>query len=148
MSITIDVQYACTNKGLPDKNKFEQWAKTGIGSSLTDAEFTIRIVDEKEIKQLNNKWRGINKPTNVLSFPAGENHIVPDLLGDVIICAPQILKEASEQNKTPEAHWAHMVIHGVMHLLGYDHMNDDDAKKMESIEIEKLKLLSFPNPYE
>jgi probable rRNA maturation factor len=148
VTITIDVQYACTDKGLPDKKKFKFWAITGIGSLLTDAEFTIRLVDGKEIKELNNKWRGINKPTNVLSFPAGENPVVPELLGDVIICAPQILKEANEQNKEPNAHWAHMVIHGVLHLLGYDHINDDDAKEMESIEIEKLKLLSFPNPYE
>ena len=97
MTITIDVQYACTDKGLPDKKKFKFWAITGIGSLLTDAEFTIRLVDGKEIKELNNKWRGINKPTNVLSFPAGENPVVPELLGDVIICAPQILKEANEQ---------------------------------------------------
>ncbi len=113
-----------------------------------NSELTIRIVDEEEMKELNMRWRGIDNSTNVLSFPAGDNIIAPELLGDIAICAPVIEKEAIEQNKSQDAHWAHMVIHGVLHLLGYDHTNNDDAEIMESLEIKILNTLNFPNPYE
>ena len=148
MAITVNVQYASRCKDIPDKEKICYWARTCLDFMREDAEFTIRIVDEEEISKLNKKWRGFNKPTNVLSFPAGENPVSPELLGDIIICAPIIIKEAAEQHKESDAHWAHMVIHGLLHLLGYDHINNNDAVKMESIEIEKLKFLNYPDPYE
>ena len=97
---------------------------------------------------LNRTWRGIDKPTNVLSFPAGENPLMPELLGDVVLCAPVIAREAVEQDKRIDAHWAHMVIHGILHLTGHDHVKPREAKRMESIEIEKLNALKYPNPYE
>ena len=104
MSITIDVQYASSCRDIPDEKKFSKWATTCLDGIKQKAEITIRIVDECEISELNKKWRGIDKATNVLSFPAGENKIVPDLLGDVVICAPIILKEANEQQKDSDAH--------------------------------------------
>jgi probable rRNA maturation factor len=146
--ITVDVQYASSYKDIPTKKKLSHWSRTCLESILENAEFTIRIVDEEEITGLNKTWRGINKATNVLSFPSGGNQVVPELIGDVVICAPIISREADEQNKDIEAHWAHMVIHGLLHLLGYDHIEENDAKKMESLEIEKLKRLNYPNPYE
>ena len=100
------------------------------------------------IEPLNEKWSEKTGPTNVLSFPAESNHeILPKLLGDVVICAPIIAKEAEQQGKTVNNHWAHMVIHGALHLLGYDHINREDAKAMESLEIEVLNKLEIENPY-
>jgi probable rRNA maturation factor len=145
--ITIDVQYASGNSDIPDKKKLTRWAEACLESFVEDAELTIRIVGEEEISRLNKTWRGFDMPTNVLSFPAGGNEIVPQLLGDVVICAPIINKEASEQNKTLDAHWAHMVIHGILHLMGYDHTHKHDAEEMEALEIKKLKLLKYPDPY-
>ena len=148
MQINVDVQYATACTDIPDHEEFVNWARVCLESLKDDAEFTIRIVDESEITELNRKWRGIDKATNVLSFPAGDNPVMPQLLGDIVICAPVINKEAEEQRKTMDAHWAHMIIHGLLHLLGYDHVNDKDAEKMETLEIKKLKLLNYPDPYE
>ena len=148
MSITINVQYASSCLDIPDKKKFNKWATICLDGINQKAEITIRIVDECEISELNKKWRGIDKETNVLSFPAGENEVMPNLLGDIVICAPIIIREATEQNKDSEAHWAHMVLHGILHLVGYDHVNENDANVMESMEIEKLRSLNYPNPYE
>lgn len=148
MSINIDVQIVSKSSSIPDRKKIRVWAETCLESIKENAEFTIRIVDEPEIIELNNRWRGINKVTNVLSFPAGENVALPELLGDIVICAPVVEKEADEQNKAKDAHWAHIIIHGILHLLEYDHINDKDAQIMETIEIEKLAKLDFPNPYD
>ena len=147
MSIKVDVQIASKNSGIPDRKKIRMWAETCLESIRENAEFTIRIVDESEITDLNSRWRGINKATNVLSFPAGENVALPELLGDIVICAPVVIREAEGQDKSLDAHWAHMVIHGILHLLNYDHINDKEAQIMESIEIEKLAKLDYPNPY-
>lgn len=148
VTIQIDVQHASACENIPAEKKIITWAKLALSNNNDPTEFTIRIVDEEEMFELNHKWRGIEKITNVLSFPAGENVVAPELLGDIAICAPVINKEAIEQEKLLEAHWAHMVIHGVLHLLGYDHNINEDAEKMESQEIEFLKTLNFPNPYE
>jgi probable rRNA maturation factor len=116
--------------------------------------FTIRIVGTAESRHLNRLWRGKDKPTNVLSFPAGD--IQPPAsslqspalpLGDLVICAPVVVREAREQGKTLRAHWAHMVVHGVLHLLGYDHEIDRDAGFMEAREVNLLATFGYPNPY-
>ena len=148
MTNRIEVQNAAAGTSIPDKKKIIRWACEALPDNKDNAEFTIRIVDDNEMQELNRQWRGIDKSTNVLSFPAGENIIAQQLLGDIAICAPVIEKEALEQNKSLDAHWAHMVIHGVLHLLGYDHIEDNDAKIMESHEIKILNTLNFPNPYE
>ncbi len=147
MPISIDVQIASNSTDIPDNRKIRRWAETCLDLMNENAEFTIRIVDEPEITELNRRWRGHDKSTNVLSFPAGENIAVPDLLGDIVICAPVIQIEADEQEKDIDAHWAHMIIHGILHLLEFDHGNEEDARVMESIETEKLAKLDYPNPY-
>lgn len=148
MSIEIDIQYATGSKDVPDRRKINKWARLALTGIKDAAVLTIRIVDAQEAAVLNKTWRGTNKATNVLSFPAGDNPLMPELMGDVVICAPVIAREAAEQEKMPHAHWAHMIIHGILHLAGYDHTGKRDAKKMESLEIEKLESINFPNPYE
>lgn len=115
---------------------------------MSEAELSVRIVDEDESQALNLQYRGKDKPTNVLSFPCE----LPDgvelpLLGDLVICAQVVAKEALEQGKVLHAHWAHMVVHGTLHLLGYDHIEDGEAEEMEAIEIQVLLELGYPNPY-
>ena len=148
MIFTIDIQYAVRGKQIPDRKKIGKWAETALTGIRDEAVLTIRIVEGRESAALNRKWRGKNTSTNVLSFPAGENPLMPELLGDLVLCAPVILREAKQQAKMADAHWAHMIIHGVLHLAGYDHIKKKDAKEMESIEIKKLESLNFPNPYE
>ena len=148
MIYTIDIQYAVRGKQIPDRKKIVKWTETALAGIRDEAVLTLRIVEGRESASLNRKWRGKNTSTNVLSFPAGENPLMPELLGDLVLCAPVILREAKQQGKSPDAHWAHMIIHGVLHLAGYDHIKKKDAKEMESIEIKKLESLNFPNPYE
>ncbi len=116
---------------------------------LDEAEVSLYIVDEAESQELNAQYRGKDKPTNVLSFPADipEEVGVP-LLGDLVVCAPVVEREAQEQGKTLEAHWAHMLVHGSLHLLGYDHIEDDEADVMEALETEIITGLGFPAPYQ
>ena len=148
MSIDIDVQYATDWPDLPDEKKIRQWVETALKDLKENAELTIRIVDEEEGTQLNEQWRKSNGPTNVLSFAHdGVKVIAPELLGDIIICAPVVDREATEQNKNNQAHWAHMVVHGILHLNGFDHINPEDADRMESLEIKILEKLNINNPY-
>ena len=150
MGNTVDVQFAVENrKNLPTKKQFSHWANNVLNGTVDEAKLTIRIVDETEGRELNEHWRKNKRgPTNVLSFPAGDNGFGdPDYLGDIVICAPVVLREAEEQGKSALAHWAHMVVHGILHLLGHDHESAIDADKMEAIEIEKLDTLGFDNPY-
>ena len=134
----IAVQRAVTDKSIPTTTLFKKWAKIALDKKIPLAELTIRIVDKKEMTALNHTYRKKNKPTNVLSFPtdipAELNENIP-IIGDIVICAEIIKQEAKEQNKSEESHWAHMVVHGTLHLLGFDHENDHDAKIMESKEI-------------
>lgn len=146
--ITVNVQYACARGKLPDRGRIIKWVKAALDGTRAHAELTVRIVDEAEAAALSRRWRRRKESTNVLSFPAaGLERIAPGLLGDIVICAPLARREAREQGKKPEAHWAHLVIHGTLHLLGYDHETARDAKVMESLEVGVLERLGFANPY-
>jgi probable rRNA maturation factor len=149
MTITLDLQNACTCSQIPKLDQFSLWLDTVLLPYNKSFEVTIRLVDEKEIHQLNHQYRQKDKATNVLSFPFEvPDGIDLDLLGDLVICADIVNQEAVEQKKSMEAHWAHMVIHGCLHLLGYDHINDDEANEMEAIEISLLSSLGYSTPYE
>lgn len=148
MSIILDLQLASNAVGIPSEAKFQQWLDAAVLPFQADAEVTIRVVDSSESQQLNNQYRAKDKPTNVLSFPFQcPPGIELPLLGDLVICAAVVAEEAAEQGKALEAHWAHMVIHGCLHLLGFDHINDDDAAEMEAEEIQILQQLGIANPY-
>jgi len=148
MPVDILVQFATDETDLPDEASLVRWAKYALRDHGKDVEMAIRIVDEAESRSLNARWRKQDKPTNVLSFPAGEiNAHVTTLLGDLVICAPIVKQEAKAQGKSPKAHWAHMVIHGTLHLLGYDHLEEKEAIEMEFLETSILKTLNFPDPY-
>jgi len=148
MSITLDLQMASTATTLPTTAQFQQWLEAAVLPFQAEAEVTIRIVDIAESQQLNGQYRAKDKPTNVLSFPFQcPPGIELPLLGDLVICAAVVADEAAEQGKALEAHWAHMVIHGCLHLLGFDHINDDDATEMEAEEIQILQQLGIANPY-
>lgn len=146
--LTVDMQRAIEVPGVPEDVEFERWAQTAwLGEH--PSEVTIRIVASDESADLNSQYRGKSGPTNVLSFPfeAPAGITVP-LAGDLIICAPVVEKEATEQQKTLTEHWAHMVVHGMLHLQGYDHIENNDAEVMEALEIRLLAQLGFSNPYE
>jgi len=149
MSIELDLQLAVEDEnGLPSEANFATWLEAAITPFQEQAEVTIRIVDSEESHQLNMDYRGKDKPTHVLSFPfEAPPGIELDLLGDVVICRQVVEQEASEQNKPLLAHWAHIVVHGSLHLLGYDHIEDDEAEEMESLETELMQKLGFEDPY-
>jgi len=146
----IELDLQCESQGaIPSEADLRRWCKLGLRQRTADSELTIRLVDEPEGRELNRTWRQKDYATNVLSFPAE----VPDglldipLLGDLVICVPVLEREAAEQGKTLQAHWAHLVIHGCLHLLGYDHIDDDEAEEMESIERQLLAELGHTDPY-
>ncbi|MEP9320784.1 rRNA maturation RNase YbeY [Pseudomonas sp. LABIM340] len=147
--LELDLQIASEAPGLPSEAQFRHWCELALRQRQNDSELTIRLVDETEGRELNKTWRHKDYATNVLSFPAD----VPDelldipLLGDLVICAPVVTREAAEQGKSAEAHWAHLVIHGCLHLLGYDHIEDEEAEEMEGLERELLAELGHPDPY-
>ena len=150
MSIRVDLQVACTHTdALPTAKQFRQWADQALGERFKHAELTIRLVDIAESAELNETYRHKKGPTNVLSFPfeADVPMRVP-LLGDLVICADVVAREADEQHKPLESHWAHMVIHGCLHLIGFDHLNDTQAQEMEGLEIQIMQSLGYANPYE
>ncbi len=150
MMIDLDVQYASEAANLPSEAELQRWVMTALEQQqrAEDSELTIRIVDLAEGQELNETWRHKTGPTNVLSFPF-ENPpgLTLPLLGDIVICAPVVATEAEAQAKALDAHWAHLVIHGVLHLLGHDHLTDDEAEAMEHLEINILHSLGYPNPY-
>jgi probable rRNA maturation factor len=147
-SVEVDLQNACDSDLVPAEAELAQWARTGwLGEGET--EITLRVVDETESAELNSGYRGKDYPTNVLSFPFEvPEGMELDLLGDLVICADVVKREAEEQGKTLQAHWAQMVIHGMLHLQGYDHQNDQEAEIMESLEVRLLGELGFPDPYQ
>ena len=148
--LELDLQVACEAPGLPDPGRFRAWAMAALAGRREAVELTIRVVDHAEGTQLNQRFRGRPGPTNVLSFPFDPPPGLPpqDLIGDLVICAPVVAREAQEQGKPEEAHWAHLVVHGTLHLLGYDHLTDPDAAAMEAMETVILAGLGFPSPYE
>ena len=148
MAIEVDVQRASAFDPLPTDEQFGLWASTAL-HGRSDAALTIRLVDEDESRRLNAQYREKDYATNVLSFPADlPAELGLPLLGDVVICAPLVAREAAEQSKDTEAHWAHLTVHGILHLLGYDHQDEPQAEEMESVEIDLLTSMGFPDPYE
>jgi probable rRNA maturation factor len=139
--LSITIQYASQQTNLPSKNQFRKWAKAAI---RVDTEVTIRLVDEVEGRALNKTYRGKDYATNVLTFPLTEE---PHLMGDIIICAPVVAAEALAQNKPLEAHYAHLTVHGILHLHGYDHKIEAQAELMESLETAIVSKLGYANPY-
>lgn len=135
------IQYATNAADVPNRSQFSKWAKAAL---RVDTEVTIRIVDEDEARILNSTYRGKNYATNVLTFPISEE---PHLMGDVIICAPIVEAEAKAQNKPLEAHYAHLTVHSILHLHGYDHETEAQAELMEGLEISILAKLGYANPY-
>lgn len=155
MMTDVYIQRDTEHGATPDDELMQHWARQVVASQLdSPASLSLCVVDSDAIQQLNNDYRGKNAPTNVLSFPF---ELPPGLpaealserpLGDIVLCAPVINQEAQEQGKPGDAHWCHMVVHGILHLLGHDHINDSDAEKMEALEIELLAAFNIPNPYQ
>jgi len=147
MTIDLDVQIVSINSNIPKETEFQHWANAVPSVKETSA--CLRIVDELEAKGLNKQYRQIDKATNVLSFPAElPSQIELQFLGDIVICASIVEREAQQQGKQSNEHWAHLLVHGILHLQGYDHENDHQAEEMESLEIEILQKLKIQNPYE
>ena len=147
MNVTVDVQRIMPAG--PADDQFQSWVETILtAEQKADAELTVRIVDENESAALNEEYRNKTGSTNILSFPFDcPDEVELNLLGDLVICAPVVEREAKQQGKQSQAHWAHMLVHGVLHLLGYDHIKEHDAEKMELREVEIMALLGFANPY-
>lgn len=147
MALELDLQLTGEWAQLPAAEDFEAWVKSTLEPG-SNVELTVRVVGRKESRELNKTFRGKDSATNVLSFPAElpEGIDLP-LLGDIVICAPLVAEEAAEQGKAVSDHWAHLTIHGVLHLMGYDHLDDDEAEAMESLEISLLESLGINNPY-
>lgn len=148
-SVLVDLQIATENiEGLPTEEQIVQWATGAVQPEGNEVEMTVRIVDEAESHELNLTYRGKDRPTNVLSFPFEcPDEVELPLLGDLVICRQVVEREAAEQEKPLMAHWAHMVVHGGLHLLGYDHIEDDEAEEMESLETQIMQGLGFDDPY-
>ena len=149
MAYQIDIESNSQSQQIPALAELERWVSAALQSQqLEDAEVSLYIVDEDESQELNSQYRGKDYPTNVLSFPfeAPPGMELP-LLGDLVICRQVVEQEAVEQNKPLEAHWAHMVVHGSLHLLGYDHIEDEEAEEMEALERDIMQELGFADPY-
>lgn len=160
-AIQLEVQFGTTRRGVPQVRRLRSWAEAAYVAHAREhlgkrrklrlplAQLSLKVVGAAESRRLNREWRGKDKATNVLSFPAGEEGLPPQehYLGDLAICVPVVAQEAKQQGKRADAHWAHMVIHGVLHLLGHDHENDRDAERMEACETSILAQFGFADPY-
>jgi probable rRNA maturation factor len=146
-TLRLSVQYAVKPDEAPTRAQFRRWVKAALRQ---DAEIALRIVDEEEGRALNRDYRGKDYATNVLTFvydddfPGAES----PLAGDIVLCAPVVAREAAQQEKSVEAHYAHLTVHGVLHLQGYDHESDEEARQMEALEIQIVTKLGYPDPYQ
>ena len=156
-TLYLDVQQVIESENIPLLSDIEHWIKMALTEEAShrnaqlneEYELTVRIVDKEEIQTLNKTYRHKDKPTNVLSFPfESPPEVELPLLGDLVICHDVVLEEAQQQNKTVKEHWAHMIIHGVLHLKGYDHIDDSEAETMEALEVQILNQLGFSDPYQ
>ena len=152
--LDLSVSYATPRAGLPSSVSFRKWVHATLETRIREADLAIRIVGTREGRALNRHYRGKDYATNVLSFPAdiAEGVKLPKgvklpLLGDIVLCAPVVAREAKEQKKPLAAHYAHLTVHGVLHLLGWDHQNDKEADCMEALEREILAGLGIEDPY-
>jgi probable rRNA maturation factor len=153
--MTVDVQFACEDAGIPDEEAIQSWVELAADRSgrlpQREVEFAVRIVGEAEIQTLNQLYRNKDAATNVLSFPAGDIDGLPQdavqQMGDIVVCASVVRDEAVRQSKQLEDHWAHMLIHGALHLLGYDHGEDKEAEEMEHLERAILESRGIADPY-
>ena len=148
MSSGVEVQRACAAGGVPPAAELVRWAEAALAGRSEGARMTVRVVGEAEGTTLNERYRGRSGPTNVLAFPFDAPEL-PSLriLGDVVVCAPVAAREARERSKRLDAHWAHLVVHGTLHLLGYDHEEPRSAREMEAVECEILGGLGYSDPY-
>lgn len=160
--LNLELQWAIEKLALPTQVLCEKWVKASLQTSIADqtavadesVELTIRIVSSEESQALNRDYRSKDKPTNVLSFefeqPPGLVEMGESIpyLGDLVICADVVAQEALQQNKSLESHWAHMIVHGALHLQGYDHINEQEALEMEALEVKIMVGLGYANPYE
>jgi len=147
MAIKVDLQNDAALASVPRKQQFQKWVAAALQESHSELEQTIRIVDETESRDLNSRFRDKDNATNVLAFPSDSDLLDYDCLGDLVICAPILVAEATTQGKPVEAHWAHLVVHGMLHLQGFDHNKDDETAQMEALEIKILIILGYTNPY-
>lgn len=146
---TVEVQIATADGEVPSEDDFTRWVSATLPDPSVPCELTIRVVDQAESRDLNHRYRHVDKATNVLAFPSElPQELNLPLLGDLVICAAIVEQEALAQHKSLEAHWAHMVVHGTLHLLGYDHQTDADAERMEAAETRILTGLDYAAPYE
>lgn len=144
----IEIQTIFKSDGQPDQEHIQRWVDAALEGFNQDTEIVVRIVDEQESAELNEQYRHKQGPTNILSFPFEiPEGIELNLLGDLVVCAPVLEKEALEQHKALIDHWAHIIVHGVLHLLGYDHIDAKEAELMENKEITILSKLNIKNPY-
>lgn len=148
MSCTVDIQHACEFDNLPTDTQFQTWVNLALGQFKPNAELTILLAEPSQSQALNSQYRGKDKPTNVLSFPfEAPPEIELPLIGDLVICPQVVFQEAQQQEKPFHDHFAHMVVHGCLHLIGFDHINDQDAQEMEQLEKKLLQQINISDPY-
>ncbi len=147
MTIRIELQNDEGQPGVPDLDRIEVWVEASLQRPHAELEQTVRIVSEDGSRELNRRFRDTDKPSNVLAFPSDDDHLDYDYLGDLVICSPVVAFEAEQQRKPVEAHWAHLVVHGMLHLQGFDHLQERDRFEMERLEIKILDTLGYTNPY-
>ncbi len=153
-SVSVELQVACQVDSLPLKAEVQSWLEQAFQAGSQDTsrqcEVAVRIVDEEESRKLNQQFRQQDKATNVLAFPAGITglpEVEVQALGDLVICGPLVEEEAEEQGKSPASHWGHLLVHGMLHLLGYDHQTSSQAAEMEAMEKQLLADRGFEDPY-
>jgi probable rRNA maturation factor len=147
VELLVDIQTACADPA-PEVEDIRRWIAASLEGRRSSAEVSVRLVSESEMAELNQRYRGQTGATNVLSFPAAlPDGVEHPLLGDIVICPAVVNREARQQNKTAQQHWMHMLVHGSLHLIGFDHVEESDALTMEALEREILQAQGYPCPY-